>query len=70
LNVRHISSSGRRPRLFKRRKIGGGVHRLRSMTATHPGGRMRGMFSVMPPPVMWAMPLIGKSFSSARTVLA
>ena len=37
-------------------KIGGTVHARVSIDAAHPSGSTRGRFSVMPPPVMCAIP--------------
>jgi hypothetical protein len=37
-------------------KIGGGVQLLDSRLRARPSGTTRMMFSVRPPPVMWAMP--------------
>ena len=40
---------------------------LESISAEHPSGRIRGRFSVIPPPVMWASPLTRPRSMSGRT---
>jgi len=50
-------------------KIGGRGQRVESMRAASPGPNMRCVFSVKPPPVMCAMPLISVCASSASTGL-
>ena len=56
LNVRSMSSSGTLPGRCSHSNSGGTLHVCRSMTAPRPSGRMRGRLSVIPPPVMWAIP--------------
>ncbi len=58
LNARNISASAMPPRAAASWKSGGTVHARESSAAVRPSGSMRGRFSVMPPPVMCAMPLI------------
>ena len=58
LKVRNMSSTGTRPACCSQVKIGGTVHDAASTTAAVPCGRILGRFSVMPPPVMCAIPLI------------
>src|SRR5262249_7153536 len=58
LNGRSMSSSGTRPVVCNHSKSAGTFHRVRSMTACMPSGRTRGRLSVIPPPVMCAIPLI------------
>ncbi len=55
-NARSISSSATFPALARNWNSGGVSQERRSMTARRPSGRMRGRLSVMPPPVMWAIP--------------
>src|SRR6185295_10050753 len=56
LKARNISSVAMPPRRCSTSKIGGTCHERRSISAAQPSGRMRGRFSVMPPPVMCAIP--------------
>ena len=57
LKVRRQSCSGMCPILRSSSKIGGTGQEPRSMRTPKPSGRMRGVLSVMPPPVMCAAPL-------------
>ena len=68
LKVRSMSRSGTSPARCSQAKIGGTVQAERSTTACVPGGSTRGRFSVIPPPVMWAMPLIAPDGSSGRMI--
>ena len=56
LNVRRISASATLPVSCIQRKRGGTGQVPRSISAAVPSGRMRGMLSVSPPPVMCARP--------------
>ena len=67
LNVRSMSSSGTRPCSSSHWKRAGTCQRDRSTLATTEAGSTRGRLSVMPPPVMCAMPLIRPPPSSGRT---
>ena len=58
LKARSISSSAMPPARWMSVKSGGVDQARRSMTAAQPSVSTRGRFSVMPPPVMCAMPLI------------
>ncbi|OPZ06955.1 MAG: hypothetical protein BWZ09_00045 [Alphaproteobacteria bacterium ADurb.BinA305] len=57
LNTRYISSWFTPPANCSQRNICGSAQVSPSMRAVSSSRRMRGTFSVMPPPVMWAMPL-------------
>jgi hypothetical protein len=67
LNVRAISASWMPPWRCSQSKIGGIGQRARSRRALVPCGSTRGMFSVRPPPVMWARPFTAISARSAST---
>ena len=67
LKVRYMSSSGTLPARWRKRKTALGVQADVSTSAAVPGGRMRGRFSVMPPPVMCASPLTSPASRSGRT---
>ena len=58
LRARRRSYSGTRPDSPSQRKIAGTRQAVRVTRAAVPGGNTRGRLSVMPPPVMWAMPLM------------
>ena len=67
LNVRRISASSTEAARWMAAKIGGtgqadGVRRAR-----RPPGSTRGRFSVMPPPVTWAIAFTATSRSSPST---
>ncbi len=66
LNVRACRQKGRRQPAGAIRRSAGTRHADRSITACVFAGRMRGRFSVMPPPVMCAIPLIAPDASSGR----
>ena len=68
LKVRSMSVSGTSPARCSQANSGGTRHAERSTVAWLPAGSTRGRFSVMPPPVMWAIPLIAPDASSGRTV--
>ena len=54
LNVRAISLGGTRPAFASHLKTGGICHDLANNLAPSSLGRIRGIFSMSPPPVMWA----------------
>ena len=58
LKVRSMSASGTLPVCCSQLKIAGTCHAERSIAACVPAGSMRGRLSVIPPPVMCAMPLM------------
>ena len=66
LNVRIMSSTGTWPRCCSHRNSGGTSHAPASTTAAVPCGSTRGRLSVMPPPVMCAIPLMRPPSSSGR----
>jgi hypothetical protein len=70
LKVRSISARSMLPASRSQRNTGGGVQLRRSITALVPGGRERGRFSVMPPPVMCARAWTPPWRISASAVLA
>ncbi len=55
LKVRRISASSTAAARWMAAKIGGEGHARGSIRARRPAGSTRGRFSVMPPPVMWAI---------------
>ena len=67
LKVRYMSASGTSPRSRRKSKIGGTSQRSGSMIAAQPSGRMRGTFSVRPPPVIWAIPFTQPVSITGRT---
>ena len=67
LNARSISSRSMAPRCANQPEQRRHGPRARSIAAAHPSGSVLGRFSVMPPPVMWAIPLTRFAPSSGRT---
>ena len=66
LKVRIMSSPGMLPLCCNHRKIGGTSQADVSITAAVPWGSTRGRLSVMPPPVMCAIPLMRPPSSNGR----
>src|SRR5262245_51984259 len=66
LNVRRQSSAGILPSRRSNSKTGGAGQEAESITIAASSGRMRGVLSVIPPPVMWAAPFKMPSESSLR----
>ncbi|KAG0732673.1 hypothetical protein G6F23_014087 [Rhizopus arrhizus] len=68
LKVRHISLSATAPSFCSHWNTGGRVQDDAWMSRPRPSGTTRMMFSVRPPPVMWAMPWMASpcDFSSDR----
>ena len=66
LKVFAISSGVMFPVVRSQSKTGGNVQRLASTSTVTPSGKMRGIFSTNPPPVIWLSPLIQSAFSAAR----
>ena len=69
LKVRSISASVTGPALASQSKTAGRRHDASSTLAPTPGGKTRGRFSVMPPPVICAMPWTGMPSSSSFSTL-
>ena len=66
LNVRYISCVATLPACCNHWNNWGNCHALASIWATVLAGKTRGTFSVMPPPVMCAMPLMVNCCSAAK----
>ena len=64
LKVRIISSSETWPNARRCSKMGSTGQEPISICAPVALGKMRGRFSVMPPPVMWAMPAVNPAATS------
>ena len=63
LKALYISSVSILPNSLMVSKTGRPGQELLSILTEHPKGRIRGIFSVKPPPVMWAIPFIFSPFS-------
>ena len=72
LKVRSISSSSMLPACCSQANTSGRAQVSRSTSAARPSvvAKMRGRFSRMPPPVMWAMACTGWRSSTVSTVRA
>ena len=69
LKTRYISSSATSPILWMTLKIGKISQECFLISTARPAGRIRGMFSISPPPVMCAIPLISFWFKARLTAL-